>query len=916
MADVSYKKKLIEVALPLDAINVESVREKSIRQGHPSTLHLWWARRPLASCRAVLFAQLVDDPSSHPEQFPTEEAQDSERRRLFAIIEDLVKWENSNNEEVLEAARAEIRRSCDGKPPPIVDPFAGGGSIPLEAQRLGLEAHASDLNPVAVLINKALIEIPPRWAGQPPMHPEADNRTRWRGVEGMAEDVRRYGEWLRDEAERRIGHLYPKATLPDGSKAPVIAWIWTRTVACPNPACGATMPLASTFWLGKKKGKEAWIKPVVEGAAVRFDIGHGPDGPPNPPKTGRGAHFTCLACGEAATEAHIKAEGMAGRMSTQLMAVAAEGHRQRLYLPPTQEHETAANVERPSELPESEMPDNPRWFSPPAYGMARHADLFTNRQLTTLTTLSNLVGEARIKVESDAAAGLASDSANRYARDIATYLAFAVDRIANEHSTICTWASHGTKEHVRGTFARQALPMTWDFAEAFPFCGSTGSIRDSVRRVSEVIERLPASRLASVTQADARTPSAFGVWATDPPYYDNIGYADLADYFYVWLRRALGHLLPELFGTMVSPKSTELIASPYRHSGSRQDAERYFEDGFVDVLSAARSGHPDNFPLSLFYAFKQSEDSGEGGIASTGWSTMLEALAAAGWMVTATWPMRTERSGRSVSIGTNSLASSVLLACRPRPEAADVRDRQGLIRALHAEMPGPLRELQKANIAPVDLRQAAIGPGMAVFSRFARVVEPDGRPMRVRTALGLINRVLDQVLDEQQEDLDAETRWGVQWFSQFYGGEGPYGVAEQLAVSMNISVQGLVESGILRSGSGKVRLLAREELRDDWDPVTDPRTSAWEATQHLVKRLEADGETAAGRLLNRLERKGGGLDESAHLLAYRLYTLCERARPAEAGPYNALVASWPEIQRLSREVNAPVTVAEQQSWET
>ncbi len=917
MADGAYKKKLIEVALPLDAINAESAREKSIRHGHPSTLHLWWARRPLAACRAVLFAQLVDDPSAHPEKFPTEEAQDAERQRLFAIIEDLVKWENSTNESVLEAARAEIRRSCNGNPPPILDPFAGGGSIPLEAQRLGLEAHASDLNPVAVLINKALIEIPPRWADHPPVHPEAENRTRWHGAEGLAEDVRRYGKWMRDEAERRIGHLYPKATLPDGSKANVIAWIWARTVTCPNPACGATMPLVRSFWLSKKKGKEAWVKPVVEGKGVRFEIAHGKEGPEPVGTVGRAGPM-CLICDTAVQFNHVRAEGRARRIGCHLMATVAEGAGQRVYLSGTEGQVQAAAVPKPDGAPSTELPEQALGFRIQAYGMTRHSDLFTNRQLTSLTLFSDLVAQASAKVVDDATmAGFPGYEAREYGVAVATYLALTVNKMADRNSMLCAWEP--IKTRLRGTFQRQALPMAWDFAEANIFGGAGGDFGTSLLSLWEVVDHLCPSGLPQghATQIDARgSVKRPGVTATDPPYYDNIGYADLSDFFYVWLRRSLKSAYPGMFETVVTPKADELIATPYRHNGSKEGASSYFERGFVDVFAHCRRNSPEGFPLSLFYAFKQSEASLDGAMGSTGWSTMLEGLAAAGWLVTATWPMRTEMGNRMIASGTNALASSVLLACRPRPDTAGVTDRQGLIRALQAELPGPLRELQKANIAPVDLRQAAIGPGMAVFSRFAKVVEPDGSSMRVRTALGLINQVLDQVLDEQQEDLDAETRWAVQWFSQFYGDEGPYGVAEQLAVSMNIAVRGLVDSGILRSGGGKARLLARNELRDDWDPLTDARTSAWEAAQHLVKRLEADGEAGAGRLLNQLEHKGGGLAESAQLLAYRLYTLCEQARPAEAGPYNALVASWPEIHRLARETGAPATVAEQQSWET
>lgn len=905
-----YKKKLIEVALPLDVINAESAREKSIRHGHPSTLHLWWARRPLAACRAVLFSQLVDDPSAHPEEFPTEADQDKERQRLFEIIEALVKWENSTNEEVLEAARAEIRRSCDGNPPPILDPFAGGGSIPLEAQRLGLEAHASDLNPVAVLINKALIEIPPRWAGHAPVHPGAENRTRWNGAEGLAEDVRRYGKWMRDEAEKRIGHLYPKATLPDGSKANVIAWIWARTVTCPNPACGATMPLVRSFWLGKKKGKEAWIKPSVEDRQVGFEVRNGAGGPELEGTVTR-AGAVCICCASSVPFEYVREEGRAGRMGAQLMAIAAEGNRSRIYMPPTDHQAQVADVPKPESAPVSLLPDQALGFRVQAYGMTHHADLFTNRQLTALTTFADLVGETQSLVEADAiVGGLTADGASSYAVAIATYLACGLSKVADYGSSISTWASHPKQEAVRNAFARQAIPMVWDFAECDPFGTAAGSLGESFEWVAKVIDRLRPGAAGSATMQDARLMSPSAVVVTDPPYYDNIGYADLSDFFYIWLRRSLASAHPELFGTMVTPKSAELIATPYRHAGSKPKAEAYFEEGFVDVFRRCREASPTEFPITLFYAFKQSEKDGDSGIASTGWSTMLEGLASAGWMVTATWPMRTEMANK-IGMNANMLASSVVLACRTRPVSAGVTDRQGLMRALQEELPGPLRELQKAHIAPVDLRQAAIGPGMAVFSRFARVIEPDGSTMRVRTALGLINQVLGKVLDEQEESFDAETRWAIQWFSQFYADEGPYGVAEQLAVSMNVAVRTMEDAGILRSGGNKVRLLGRDELRDDWDPATDSRTPVWEATQHLVKRLENDGEASAGRLLRQL----GGLGESAQLLAYRLYTVCETARPALAGPYNALVASWPEIQRHARESIVAPTVHEQQSFD-
>lgn len=886
---MTHRRKLIEVALPLDAINAASAREKSIRHGHPSTLHLWWARRPLAACRAVLFAQLVDDPSSLPDEFPTEELQDAERQRLFGIIEELVKWENSTNEEVLEAARREILKSTGGNPPPILDPFAGGGSIPLEAQRLGLEAHASDLNPVAVLINKALIEIPPKWADMPPVHPDAEQRTRWKGAEGLAEDVRLYGKWMRDEAEKRIGHLYPKATLEDGSQADVIAWIWARTVTCPNPACGATMPLVRSFWLSKKKGKEAWITPIVdtEGKAVTFEVMHGSHGPPTGGTIGRqGA--TCVVCSTAVPFNHIRSVGKnsgLGRCPVAVVVKTADGKRGYS----SHNGMLTAHVD-PIDLGLGTLAHNPRDLKTPNYGITDWGDLFTDRQLHMLSVHAQLVASARERVSADLH-GCSGDTrdVSEYSVAVVTYLALGVSKMTDMNNSFVAWST-GRDQAVH-LFGRHAIPMVWDFAEVNPFAGAAGDLDVTIRSMTRVLERLRPSAAGSVAQADARFVEVErAVVATDPPYYGNIGYADLSDFFYAWLRQMLRDIYPQEFATVATPKREELIANTYRH-GTPQAASEYFADGFVEVFENLRAGARPDMPLTLFYAFKQSE-SAEGGLASTGWSTILEGLLAAGWSVTATWPMRTEKAGRMIANAANALASSVVLACRPRDETAGLTDRAGFVRALRDELPDALRDLQKAHIAPVDLRQAAIGPGMAVFSRYERVVEAAGERMRVRTALGLINQALDQVMGEQEAAFDPATRWAIHWFSQFFEDEGPFGVAESLATAMAIAVDGMVESGILESGGGKVRLLGRDEYPDDWDPTADSRVPVWEACQHLVKRLEERGEGAAGELLGQL----GGLGESAQLLAYRLYTICEQTRPNLAGPYNSLVASFDQLK--------------------
>jgi putative DNA methylase len=897
---MTHPTKLIEVALPLDVINREAAREKSIRHGHPSTLHLWWARRPLAACRAVLFAQLVDDPSAHPDRFPTEEAQATERERLFDIIRRLVPWEASNDEQILEEARAEIRRCYPDGPPPIVDPFCGGGSIPLEAQRLGLEAHASDLNPVAVLITKALIELPPRFAGRPPVHPDDGTKlagTRsWSGAQGLADDVRWYGRWMREEAERRIGHLYPKATLPDGSAATVIAWLWARTVTCPNPACRSTMPLVRSFWLGKKKGKETWVRPVPDPAAkrVRFEIGHGKQGPPVDGTVGR-TGATCLVCSSPVPLEHIRSEGRAKRMGAQLMAIVAEGNRQRTYLPPSAAHEHAADVPRPADVPETEIPYNPRYLTAPNYGMTQHADLFTNRQLTALCTFSDLVGEARTKLLTDGA-----DPA--YADAVATYLAFAVSRGVDYWSSLVTWVPVG--EFSRNTFSMQAVSMKWDYAEVAPLDDVGGAWSGAIDWIARVIGAMRPTREAQAVQLDASSRSYDGlVVATDPPYYDNIGYADLADFFYVWLRRSLRPVAPDLLATVLTPKAQELISTPYRFDGSTSLADEHFESGFRAVFRSIGSHARPDTPWTVFYAFKQSENDTDGqgssAIASTGWEKLLQGMVDNALSVTGTWPVRSERSSRTRDIGANALASSIVLVCRPRPAGAGITDRRGFLQALKARLGHDLRTLQSGGIAPVDLAQAAIGPGMAVFSSYAKVVEPTGEAMGVRTALALINQVLDEVSAEQEGEFDEDTRWAIAWFGEYGHDDGPYGRADDLARAKNVSVEGLVRAGIVSSGAGKVRLLDRADLPADWDPKTDGRVTVWEVCQHLIRRLD-DGTAAAAELLAQV----GGMGDAARDLAFRLFQIAEAKKWAkQAGPYNALGAEWPELTRLAAQAH-------------
>ena len=918
-------RKLIEVALPLDAINQQSAREKSIRKGHPSTLHLWWSRKPTATSRAVLFSQLVDDPSERYEEFleaaraegeadpesAAERAVEAERRRLFTLITRMVNWDNIGDEHLMREIREEIRRSTGEEPPAVLDPFAGGGSIPLEAQRLGLEAHASDLNPVAVLINKALIEIPPRFAGRAPVFPGADDGTRsWPGAHGLAEDVRRYGEWMREEAWRRIGHLYPPAQLPDGSEATVIAWIWARTVTCPNPACNIETPLVSKWWLGKKKGKEAYIVPTVVGDHVEYSIGHDLNRALTKQDDGtigrNGAR--CLACEVHIGFDYLRSEARSGRMGAELTTIAAEGRGSRTYLPPDRGHVATAFRAVPSSIPMGELPEAALGFRVQAYGMLKYSDLFSSRQLTALTTFSDLVSEARERVLRDALASGMSEGerleaggvgAAAYADAIATYLGLVISRITDYSSSINSWASSPQMEIVQHIFGRQALPMAWDYAESNPFADSSGSLSIMIRAVSGAVSRVPACSQAYVRQTDAASHDYRGaVISTDPPYYDNIGYSDLSDFFYVWLRRSLKDVHPSLFSTMLVPKAEELVANQYRHGG-KDGAKKFFEDGFRSVFAnARRSANPD-YPMTVYYAFKQTETTTEGRT-STGWSTILEGMIRSGWTITATWPMRSERRGRMTSIGANALASSIVLVLRPRPEDAPMTDRRSLMRELRRALPEAVETLRSGGIAPVDLAQAAIGPGMSVFSRYARVISPDGTDMSVSEALTQINAVLDEVLGEQEGDLDPDTRWCLTWFDAHGFTEGPYGEAETLASARNASIDALKRSGVLTSGGGRVGLIAPADLPDDYDPRTDDRISHWEVVLHLARALDRRGIDEAGRLLSAAAERGLGAD-ILQSLAYRLYSLAEKHGWTEAGLlFNALGGSWPEIAAAAR----------------
>lgn len=956
---MKIKKKLIEVALPLEAINEEgSRRKRKAPSGFPTTLHKWWAQRPLAAARAVIFAQLVDDPSELPDLFPTVQQQSKERERLFRIIEELVRWENTNNVDVITRARDEIWQSwrracalnaddprakelfCRTRLPRFFDPFAGSGAIPLEAQRLGLETYASDLNPVAVLINFASIEVPPRFFGQRPINPSVTSdpmaRGTWQGAIGLAEDVRYYGEWVRREASKRVGHLYPSITLTEGmikgrsdlvgmegQELPVVAWLWVRTILSPNPAfSNVHVPLASTFYLSTKDGRQSYVEPVVDGASYHFEVRVG--APADPAKTragtkrGRGSTFTCILSDTPIDGEYIKSEAQAGRMGVRLMAIVAEGRQGRVYLAPTAEHEEVAQKADPQWVPDLSISGTTQYLGVKPYGMERFDQLFTRRQLVIHSTLADLVQEVRELVQSDAtSAGLADDGislldggkgARAYADAICMYLALANSRLADYGSSIATWRPKDNA--MRSSLAKQALQMAWDFAEGSPFGESSSGLSECVNVVASAIAASLGNEVVGhVSQADAAldNPSIdAAVVSTDPPYYDNVPYADLSDFFYVWLRRSLRQVFPAMFSTVAVPKVDELVAFSYRHGGKR-GAEQFFLNGMTKAMrSLVDRSHP-GFPVTIYYAFKQSETDDDSGVVSTGWETFLQAVIDSGFAVTGTWPLRTEGDNRQRGIGANALASSIVLVCRKRAIDAPVATRRDFFNSLKVELPEALTYLQRGNVAPVDLAQAAIGPGMAIYTRYSRVLDAEGVPLSVRDALVLINQVLDESLAEQEGDFDADSRWALAWFEEQGFNEGDYGRAEQLSKSKNTSVAGMVEAGILLAKRGKVRLLKPDELPEDWNPSTDQRLTAWESVHHLIRTLGA-GEQPAAELVKRL----GSHAEVARELAYRLYVLCERKKRAtEALAYNGLVQSWPEIVRLAREGKSSQEVAPQ-----
>lgn len=759
-----------------------------------------------------------------------------------------------------------------------------------------------------------MIEIPPRFAGKAPVNPDAQvsaMRNGWSRAQGLAEDVRYYGEWMKQEAYKRIGHLYPKVKVPHeqgGGEATVIAWIWARTVKCPNPACGCEMPLVHSFELSKKKGNTAWIEPLYdEDKKLSFKVHH--EGKPKIEGTVSRKGAVCACCGSPVGYSYIRAESNAGRMSAILMAVVAEGRRSRIYVTADDEQRLAAKIDKPEEYPCGELAKHFTGGSCVPYGLNEFHKLFTNRQLTALTTFSELVSEAQAKAEADAvAAGMKNDhlplrnggdGARAYGEAVGVYLAFAVDRLADIGSSIASWIN--SIGAIRNTFGRQAIPMTWDYAEGNPFSNSSGCFGNMLEWVYKCIGNFPSAQFeAEVSQADAQSDCGLRniMISTDPPYYDNIGYADLSDFFYVWMRQSLKDTYPELFNTMLVPKVEELIATPYRHDGSVENAKSFFEDGMLSACKQMYRYAREDVPVTIYYAYKQS-DTDDRGTASSGWETMLGAIVNAGFAITGTWPMRTERGVRTIAQGTNALASSIVLVCRKRPEDAPQTTRRNLVSQLRRELRPALQKLQSSNIAPVDLAQSAIGPGMGVFSRYRRVLEADGSVMSVRSALQVINEEIDLYFNEQVGSMDTASRFCVDLYTQCAYNNIKYGEAEILANAKGTSIPMMAAHGVLYAKAGVVHLMERSELPTE---VDSNESTIWLLTQQLTHAMATGGIEACAKIVWGIFGSGA---EAAKDLAYRLYTIAERKGWTEEGyAYNALVVAWPDIQSRAAAIKA------------
>lgn len=888
MSESSRKKKLIEVALPLDEINAACKADKDRKTGTIRNLHKWFAPMPLPAWRALLFAALVDDPED-----------DNQRVYLLDLIKRLV----ANGADLpdprdLEEAQAVLRKEYPSGVPTVLDPFCGGGSTLIEAQRLGLPSFGSDLNPVPALISRTLTQFLPATFGAPPASVEVDEvsghgmlpvpraAADFSGYQGLAEDVRHYAKVVLDRASRKLQGHFP---VREGEQP--IAWIWGRTARCANPACGIKTILATTWWLSKKPGEFAWLEPTVRDGNVHLDIVRGRSGAPiASPKVGHGATFACLSCQSLVDERVLIEQGRRGEIGYKLLAVVVNQNGRRTYrLPDDGEERAALAIEPPEDIPSVRQPDNPRWFSGPRFGFSTFADMFMPRQQLTLATFADEVASLHDEL---LAAGVDQDRA----RAISSVLGLAVGQLARYGSTLNQWRLRaGAHAKAEAAFARADMQLMWDFAETYFGSGSVGDWLDVCDSMSRAFRYAPNGQ-GLVQRVDARTTRApaRGLVATDPPYFDAIGYADLSDYFYMWHRRALKAVHPDLYSTLATPKVGELTAVPSHHGNSKTQAKAYFIDGFTETFANLSQSLAPGLPMLVVYASKEQKS---GKNEEPRWASILTAMMRSDLEITGTWPIHGTGSTRMIGIGTNAVASYIVMVCRPREGGLGTTSLSDFNRALRRELAPAVRDLQAASILPVDLVQAAMGPGMQIFSRYRAVLDQMGQAVPVEQALRLINSALGEVLDEQEGELDPESRFAIRWWEAHAWSSASFGEADKTARPLGISVDDVVRAQVASSHANRVQLNGEGELNRSWTPGSDSAPTAWEAVHHLADRLiNGGGELEAAKLMGRL----GPLQDSTTALTYRLHDIAaKKGRTADQERYNALINSWAELVRLS-----------------
>jgi putative DNA methylase len=888
VTETPRKRKLIEVALPLDEINAACKADKDRKTGTIRNLHKWFAPMPLPAWRALLFATLIDAPGN-----------EADRAQLLDIIKRLVKHgaDLPDNADLAEATQV-LSEAWNGETPVVMDPFCGGGSTLVEAQRLGIQSLGSDLNPVPALVSRTLTELLPAQHGLPPTHPPESHTQALFGhssvaqdYEGLAEDFRYYATGVLDKVRETTKENYP---LRQGENP--VAWIWARTARCVNPACGIRTVLVTTWWLSKKPGDLAWIEHTVADGQVHLRVvGNQASGsPPEPPKAPRGTTFQCLACGSLVSDSQLIEQGRRGEIGYRLLAVAATVDGRRVYRDPLPgEESTALAVRIPDDLPNVAQSDDTRSFSGPRYGFPNFTDLFMPRQLATLSAFADETARLYATL-------LMGGTNEARATAIVTLLGLAVGQLALVGSTETRWrlrvAAHAKAE---GAFSRNDLRLNWDFAETYFASASVGDWLETVNSMIRAFE-YAAHGVGKVLKADARVARADrpALVATDPPYFDAIDYADLSDFFYIWHRRALRGIHPDLYSTVATPKSGELIASARRHHNDKDAAREYFVEGFTQTFgNLSRSLHPD-LPLVVVYASKEQRAGDE----ETRWSAILTAILAAGLEVTSTWPIHGTGSSRMIGIGANAVASYIVMTCRPRPSGAGATSLNEFARTLRRELGPAVRDLQSSSILPIDLAQAAMGPGMQIFSRYREILDQNGRRVPVEQALRLINQALSEILDEQEGELDPESRFAVRWWEQHHWEPGPFGDADKAARPLGIAVEDVVAAQIAAADVGTVRLAGRGSLNRDWQPAADSRPTAWEAVHHLADRLiDGGGELDAARLMADL----GDFRDSAMALVYRLHDIAaRRGWTDDQERYNALIHSWADLVKLGASQSA------------